>query len=136
MKNYWKDIWSLYKYWMIVVITIFLIIVTLITISPSFALFSNRMGYLTGKINESTKYETVKHVEDTCRAMISSYESDRLIYEQYKDSPSEYRYDWGQQAKMRANKTAAEYNNYILENRFVWKKNVPDDIRERLEYLE
>ena len=29
---------------------------------------------------------------------------------------------------MRANKTAVEYNNYILKNSYVWKNNVPADI--------
>jgi hypothetical protein len=39
---------------------------------------------------------------------------------------------WGEQAKMRANKTAATYNAYILENTFVWKDNVPEDIKREL----
>ena len=68
--------------------------------------------------------------------MIASYESDRLTYEQYKDSDSEEKQSWAEQAKMRANKTASSYNNYVLENSFVWQGNVPSDIRGRLPYLE
>lgn len=88
------------------------------------------------KVDDATNYETLKKVEDTCRAMISSYESDRLTWEQYKDSDDEEKVGWAEQAKMRANKTAASYNNYILENSYVWRNNVPEDIRSELPYLE
>ena len=88
------------------------------------------------KVDDNTSYENRKKVEDTCRAMIASYESDKLTYEQYKDSDNEEKRSWAEQAKMRANKTAASYNNYILENSYVWSDNVPTDIRRNLPYLE
>lgn len=88
------------------------------------------------KTDDVTDYNTIKEVEDTCRAMISSYESDKLTYEQYKDADSEEKQDWAEQAKMRANKTAVSYNNYILKNSFVWKDNVPDDVCRQLEIIE
>jgi hypothetical protein len=88
------------------------------------------------KADDATNYETRKQVEDTCRAMISSYEADKLTYEQYKDSDDEEEQSWAKQAKMRANKTASSYNNYILENSYVWSGNVPSDIRGDLEYIE
>jgi hypothetical protein len=97
--------------------------------------FFNRVDYIDQKIDDATRYETIKKVEDSCRAMISSYESDRLVYEQYRDSDNAEKQSWAEQAKMRANKTAATYNNYVLENSFVWSGNVPDDIRRELEYL-
>ena len=97
--------------------------------------FFNRVDYIAQKIDDATRYETIKKVEDSCRAMISSYESDRLVYEQYRDSDNEEKQSWAEQAKMRANKTAATYNNYVLENSFVWSGNVPDDIRHELAYL-
>ena len=62
-------------------------------------------------------------------------QADRLTWEQYKDSDSKEKQGWAEQAKMRANKTAATYNNFILENSYVWSGNVPDDIDEELEYL-
>ena len=96
----------------------------------------NKVEYIDQKIDDATSYETKKKVEDTCRAMISSYESDKLTYEQYKDSDNEEKQSWGEQAKMRANKTASSYNNYILENSFVWSGNVPEDIKDKLEYIE
>lgn len=95
----------------------------------------NNIDYIDHKIDDATNYETIKKVEDTCRAMISSYESDRMTYEQYKDSDNEEKQSWAEQAKMRANKTASTYNNYILENSFVWSGNVPRDIRSRLDYI-
>ena len=58
------------------------------------------------------------------------------IYEQYKDSDNEEKQGWAEQAKMRANKTASTYNNYILENNYVWSGNVPSDICGKLPYLE
>jgi hypothetical protein len=98
--------------------------------------FGNRVEFIDRKIDDATNYETIKKVEDTCRAMISSYESDRLTYEQYRDSDNEEKQSWAEQAKMRANKTAATYNNYILENSFVWSGNVPADIENELDYVE
>lgn len=88
------------------------------------------------KADDNTRYENRKKVEDTCRAMISSYESDKLVYEQYKDSTNEEKQSWAEQAKMRANKTAASYNNYILENSYIWEDNVPKDIKYALEYIQ
>lgn len=97
--------------------------------------FTNKVEFVDKKIDDATNYETKKKVEDTCRAMISSYNSDKLTYEQYKDSDNEGKQSWAEQAKMRANKTASTYNNYILENSFVWENNVPDDIQRELAYL-
>lgn len=98
--------------------------------------FGNKVNYIDRKIDDATNYETIKKVEDTCRSMITSYESDRLTYEQYKDSVNEEKQSWAEQAKMRANKTASSYNNYILKNSFVWNGNIPADIKMELPYLE
>ena len=67
--------------------------------------------------------------------MISSYTYDKLTWEQYKDSDSSEKQSWAEQAKMRANKTAASYNEYVLKNSFVWDGNVPEDIEKSLEYI-
>ena len=88
------------------------------------------------KADDATNYDTIKKVEDTCRSMISSYNSDKLTYEQYKDSDNEEKQGWAEQAKMRANKTASTYNNYILKNSYVWKGNVPADIYMELEFID
>ena len=91
---------------------------------------------LVQKADDATNYETLKQVEDTCRSMIASYEADRLTYEQYKNSEDDEQQSWAEQAKMRANRTASTYNNYILENSYVWSGNVPNDIDSKLDYLE
>lgn len=91
---------------------------------------------LVQKADDATNYETLKQVEDTCRSMIASYEADRLTYEQYKNSEDGEQQSWAEQAKMRANRTASTYNNYILENSYVWSGNVPNDIDSELDYLE
>jgi len=84
------------------------------------------------KADDATRYETRKKVEDTCRAMIASYEADVLTWEQYNGSGNEERQGWADQARMRANKTASTYNAYILKNSYVWEDNVPHDIRSKL----
>lgn len=118
---------------LIVVLTLALIM----SLSGCFAThyIGNQIDFVHHKIDEATDYETIKSVEDTCRAMMTSYEADKLTYEQYKDSDNETKQEWAEQAKMRANKTASEYNNYILKNSFVWGNNVPLDIRSGLDYL-
>lgn len=88
------------------------------------------------KADDATNYDTRKQVEDTCRAMIASYKADKLTYEQYKDSDSEEKRSWAEQAKMRANKTAVSYNEYILKNSYVWEDNVPGDIDHALKIIE
>jgi hypothetical protein len=97
--------------------------------------FSNKVECIERKIDDATNYDTLKKVEDACRAMQASYESDRLTWEQYKDSENVEKRSWAEQAMMRANKTAATYNNYMLENSFVWAGNIPSDIAGKLEYL-
>ena len=91
---------------------------------------------LVQRADDATNYETLKQVNDTCRSMIASYEADRLTYEQYKDSEDSEERSWAAQARMRANRTASTYNNYILENSYVWADNVPEDIDMELDYLE
>ena len=97
--------------------------------------FSNKVEFVDRKIDDATNYDTIKKVEDTCRAMIASYEADKLTYEQYKNAANEEKQSWAEQAKMRANKTAATYNNYLLENSFVWADNIPADIKDKLDYV-
>ncbi len=96
----------------------------------------NNYFHAVQKADDNTNYQTLKKVEDTCRAMIASYNSDKLTYEQYKDSDNDEKQSWAEQAKMRANKTASSYNNYILENTYVWQDNIPSDICTKLPYIE
>lgn len=104
-------------------------------ISPSVRELVNGVKHDVQKADDRTNYRTIKKVEDTCRAMISSYEADKLTYEQYKNSTNKEKTEWAEQAKIRANKTAASYNNYVLKNNYVWSGNVPKDIYTKLEYI-
>lgn len=85
---------------------------------------------------DENQYETKKQVEDTARSMIASYKSDVATYEQYKDSDNEEKQSWAEQAKMRANRTANSYNEYILKNSYVWEDNIPSDIDYSLHIVE
>ena len=107
-----------------------------VNVTPAGRAMWNTWFHAVQEADDKTNYETKKKVEDTCRAMIASYEADKLTYEQYKDSDDEEKQSWAEQAKMRANKTASSYNNYILENSYVWEDNVPKDIKGKLDYIE
>ena len=85
---------------------------------------------------DENQYETKKQVEDTARSIIASYKSDVATYEQYKDSDNEEKQSWAEQAKMRANRTANSYNEYILKNSYVWEDNIPSDIDYSLPIVE
>lgn len=85
---------------------------------------------------EETSYKNQKSVEDTARAMISSYKSDKLTYETYSNSDDEEEQSWAKQAKIRANSTANSYNEYIRKNSHVWEDNIPADIDYELQIIE
>lgn len=125
-----------FLYKLILVVIIVAIIIGCMYMTPFGRALINSVDYVNNKIDEVTSYSTKKEVEDTCRAMIASYTSDKLVYDQYKDSTSKEQRSWADQAKMRANKTAASYNNYILKNKYVWSDNVPSDIKMELGYIE
>lgn len=112
------------------------VIALIFVIGPAIRAIQNNYEYRLHKVDEATDYQTLKNVEDSCRAMIASYEADKLIFEQYKDSENEEKQSWGEQAKIRANRTAATYNEYIRKNSYVWQDNIPADIDEKLEYIE
>lgn len=125
------------KFWVSFAVIIVVIIVGLCIFffaTPTGKKIVNQWQYSLEKADEKT-YENQKQVEDTCRSMIASYNSDKLIYEQYKDSEIAEERSWANNAKIRANQTANTYNNYILKNSFVWKGNVPSDIKYTLEII-
>lgn len=113
-----------------------LISFTLFTLTPGGKMITNTYNNILQKVDDRTSYETRKEVENYCRAAISSYKTDKLTYEQYKNSSSELERSWASQAKMRANKTANIYNEYILKNSYVFEGNIPEDINMKLEILE
>ena len=123
----------------VIVAVIFCIIVLGVVIfgmTPDGREIWNNWFHAVQKADDATNYATKKHVEDSCRAMISSYTSDCLTYQQYNGSESSEKQSWADQARMRVNKTAATYNEYVLKNSYVWEGNVPIDIKSELPYIE
>lgn len=105
------------------------------SVSPGIRAAFNKVAYDVQKADDATNYDTLKKVEDTCRAMQASYQADKLTWQQYRNSDSAEQRSWADQALLRANRTAANYNTYILENSYVWEDNVPKDIDKELPYL-
>ena len=97
--------------------------------------FTNKVEWVDRKIEDRTSYDTMKKVEDTCRSMIASYKTDKATYDMYKTSDNEEKQSWAEQVKMRANKTANTYNEYILKNSYVWEGNIPEDIDANLQII-
>lgn len=97
--------------------------------------FKNKVEWVDRKIEDRTSYDTMKKVEDTCRSMIASYKTDKATYDMYKESDNPEKQSWAEQAKMRANKTANTYNEYILKNSYVWEGNIPEDIDRSLQII-
>lgn len=121
---------------LITILAISIIFVPLFfTATPTGRTIWNNWFHSVQKADDRTNYETLKQVEDTCRAMIASYNADKLTYEQYKDADSSEKLEWAEQAKLRANRTASTYNNYILKNNYVWKDGIPNDIYAVLDYI-
>lgn len=118
-----------------VVCAILILIVLFFALVPAGRAILNRYQHTLHKVDDATLYQTRKKVEDSCRAMISSYTSDIMTYEQYKNSADTEKQSWAEQAKMRANKTAASYNEYVLKNSYVFDGNVPNDVRKQLDYI-
>lgn len=104
--------------------------------TPAGVSIHNNWMHSVKKADDATNYNTLKEVEDTCRGMISSYKSDKVIYDQYKDSEDKEEQSWAANAKIRANQTAIKYNEYYLKNSYIWEDNIPSDINTTLEVLE
>lgn len=120
-------------------ILIWVLLILLVASIPTL-LIRNHRNYIKWQeewmtISEDS-YANKKTVEDTCRAYIASYEADCITYMSLRDSASEIDLETANAAKLRANRTAATYNEYYLKNNYIWREHVPDDIAERLDYLE
>lgn len=120
---------------LIAFLSLIILFIGYITFFPSGRALINNYDNTMKKVDDRTKYETRKKVEDTARASIASYKTDKATWEQYKDSDDKEKQSWAEQAKMRANKTANIYNEYMLKNSYVFEGNIPDDIIYQLPIL-
>ena len=116
------------KYFIVVLVALLLLAILFFAVTPIGRTIWNNWWHDVEKADDNTSYENRKTVEDTCRAMMASYKTDVDTYNMYKDSDNEEKLSWAEQARMRANKTANSYNEYVLKNSYVWNGNVPIDI--------
>lgn len=123
------------KYFLSGLASLLMLFVVYITFFPSGRALINSYDNLMKKVDDRTTYETRKKVEDTARASIASYKTDKITYEMYKDSDDSEKRSWAETAKMRANKTANIFNEYMLKNSYVFDGNIPSDIDYQLEIL-
>lgn len=121
---------------LLIVLGTLLVVLIVYFMTPAGRETWNNYKHKIAKVDERTDYDTLKQVEDTCRAMVSTYKSDKVTYETYKDSEDKDMRNVALQAKIRANSTAISYNEYILKNSYVWKNNVPADIYMELPIIE
>lgn len=126
---------STWKYVAIGLVVIFAVVM-IVVLAPEIRAGFNKIEYDIQKADDATNYETLKKVEDTCRAYISSYEADKITYQTNVNLESEQAQELAMSAKTRANRTAATYNSYYLQNSYVWRDSVPDDIKRELPYIE
>ena len=70
----------------LIIILVLFLLVFVFAWYPLLRAARNSYNYGIQKIDEKTKYENLKQVEDTCRAMQASYESDKHMWEQYHES--------------------------------------------------
>ena len=126
---------STWKYVAIGLVIIFAVVM-IVVLAPEIRAGFNKIEYDIQKADDATNYETLKKVEDTCRAYIASYEADKITYQTNVNLESEQAQELALSAKTRANRTAATYNSYYLQNSYVWKDSVPADIKQELPYIE
>ena len=102
------------KYFIVVLVALLLLAILFFAVTPIGRTIWNNWWHDVEKADDNTSYENRKMVEDTCRAMMVSYKTDVDTYNMYKDSDNEEKLSWAEQARMRANKTANSYNEYML----------------------
>lgn len=126
------------SFWRTIAISVVIIavVVVLIVFAPSIRGTVNDWEHDIQKVDDVTNYETRKKVEDTCRAYIASYQADKVTYETLQGETDDVSIETARAAKIRANRTAATYNEYYLKNSYVWRDNIPNDIFTRLEIIE
>ena len=122
-----------------VAVALLLVVSIFFGATPSGKAMWNSWFHAVQKADDATNYKTRKAVEDTCRAMIATYEADKAEYENnialFSETKDEYYRQVADGYRQQANSTAAEYNNYILKNSYVFSGNVPKDIYNTLEVI-
>lgn len=110
-----------------------LLVVVISAVTPTGIRLWNEAKYRNQVAFTETDYATLKKVEDTCRAEIATYEAYVAAYEAYQVAGQTQN---ALTTKISANNVASRYNSYILKNNYIWGKNVPLDIRDKLPLLD
>lgn len=113
----------------ITILSVALIIMMLI-FTPSIIRSCNKWNARNIEADYDTNWEKRKEIEDTLRGYMASYNADKITYETATNEETR------EAAKVRANRTAAVYNEFYLKNSHIWKDRVPEDIKDNLPFLE
>lgn len=106
------------------------LIALMLIFTPSIIRSCNRWQARNIEADYDTNWEKRKEIEDTLRSYMASYNADKITYETATNAETR------EAAKIRANRTAAVYNEFYLKNSHIWKDRVPEDIKEELPFLE
>jgi len=109
-----------------------------ISLTPGGIEFYNTYLKSLKKADLNSNFESAKKAEDTARAMMASYNMDKANYESLKtiSNPAPIDLEEIKNYKIRLNQTAATYNEFMLKNSFVWKDNIPSDIKQKLDFVQ
>lgn len=121
MDTFWKALASVLAVILLVVMIIF---------TPSIIRSCNKWHARNIEADYDTNWEKRKEIEDTLRGYMASYNADKITYETATNEETR------EAAKVRANRTAAVYNEFYLKNSHIWKDRVPEDIKDNLPFLE
>lgn len=121
MNTFWKALAS---------VLAVILLIAMIVFTPSFIRSCNKWHERNIEADYDTNWEKRKEIEDTLRSYMASYNADKITYETATNTETR------EAAKVRANRTAAVYNEFYLKNSHIWKDRVPEDIKEELPFLE
>ena len=99
------------------------ILALLIIFMPNIIRSCNSWNERNIEADYDTNWEKQKEIEDTLRSYMASYNADKITFDTASNPETR------EAAMIRANRTAAVYNEYYLKNSHIWKDRVPSDIK-------
>lgn len=123
----------------IILSTLLVVAILFMSFNLGFRKMVNEYVFQREVVDQETDYRNRKGVEDSARALLTQYEFAKGEYETYKvfigtdDKAKEQR---ALDSKTSANMVVSKYNNYLTENEFIFKGNLPNDIPYKLQMIE
>lgn len=102
---------------------------------PAIVAFTNKEDAKVIEAHNKTSAKVKKQVEDTARAHMATYTSDKLAYENIKNSKDPDDKYIARSYLTRMNTSASIFNEYMRKNSHVWEGNIPSDIDIELPYV-